>query len=460
MNDPVRPSWEAEAGLRGRLYALGRRVLPLGWRRALRRRLAPEQLLGIRKPAVELTTLPGPAAGRAGSRPDLILLPVIPWSYRRQRPQQLAEALARRGHRVFYGSLAGSGEPAEPVDVATGVTLLPIAGVRREDPWDRRLGEESLVAAADSLARARERFEIREGVLLVESPFWEPLCADLRRRFGWRVVYDCLDAHEAFATNRAKSLVESEKRLAASADLVLATSEPLRARLDASGARSYLLPNASDFRFFAFDSEFEGPPVRSRSPKGPVVVGYVGAVGEWFDAELFNRLVAFSPDWRFEVVGGADGGRAGILPAPNLILHGERPYAELKPFLSRVDVEIVPFKLTALTHATDPVKVYEAAAAGLPVVATPMEALRGMARLGIVRFASTPEDFRREIASALAEGPDAAAARRAFAADNTWDDRAAALDGWLEPLLAAAREPRDAGNDPEQAVSGATRSAP
>ena len=65
----------------------------------------PERLLGIRKPPVELARFdfdPGP---RAPGRADVLVLPVIAWSYRRQRPQQLAEALARRGMRVFYGSL-------------------------------------------------------------------------------------------------------------------------------------------------------------------------------------------------------------------------------------------------------------------------------------------------------------------------------------------------------------------
>ena len=75
----------------------------------------PERLLGLRKPTVEYAwsdLAPGPAPP---GREDVVVLPVIAWSYRRQRPQQLAEALARRGRRVFYGSVRGSGEPREPV---------------------------------------------------------------------------------------------------------------------------------------------------------------------------------------------------------------------------------------------------------------------------------------------------------------------------------------------------------
>lgn len=436
----MRPSWES--GWRGRLYGLGRRLTPLSWRRAIRRRVETERLLGLRKPEIEAAwSALAPGSPRT-DRDDVVVLPVIAWSYRRQRPQQLAEALARRGRRVFYGSVAGFGEPAEAVGAAAGVTLLPIAGPRREDLPERRLEGETLDWALESLAASRARFGISRATLLLQSPYWAPLAERLRERFGWQIVYDCLDAHEAFATNRAKPLVEAEKRLAAAADLVVATSEPLRVRMDALGARSALLPNACDYARFAFDHELEGRPSRRLSSKRPVTVGYVGAVDEWFDAELLNRLVALSPDWRFEIVGGQESGPAGLFPAPNLILHGERPFGEVKGFLSRFDVEIIPFKLTPLTHATDPVKVYEAAAAGLPVVTTPMESLQAMARQGVVRFASTPEEFRREILAATAEGPAGAERQRVFAHENTWDVRAAALDGWLAALprrAAAAR---------------------
>ena len=74
-------------------------------------------------------------------------------------------------------------------------------------------------------------------------------------------------------------------------------------------------------------------------------------------------------------------------------------------FRSRFHVEIIPFRLSPLTHATDPVKLYEAAASGRPVVATPMDSLRPFARRGVVRLASTAEQFVREISAAAAEGP-------------------------------------------------------
>jgi hypothetical protein len=96
-------------------------------------------------------------------------------------------------------------------------------------------------------------------------------------------------------------------------------------------------------------------------------------------------------------VGGLEDATLAAPRLPNLVFHGERPHREMPGFRARFDVEIIPFRLSALTHATDPVKLYEAAAAGRMIVATPMESLEPFARRGVVRLAATAEEFARAI---------------------------------------------------------------
>ena len=432
----MRQDWES--GLRGNLYVLGRRLVPLSWRRALRRLLRPERLLGIQKPPVEFAWRPlDPGLPRPEAE-DILVLPVVAWSYRRQRPQQLAEALARRGRRVFYGSVKGEGEPREPVGAAPGVTLLPLEGARREDLPERRLQGRALAEAFESLSAARERFGLSRMALLVQTPFWAPLAAMARERWGWRLVYDCLDAHAEFSTNRPRVLVEAEVELARAADIVAATSEALRRPLERWCPSSRLLPNACDFRLFE-----AVPPPAAGTDAGSLVVGYTGAIDAWFDMPLLEGVAALAPDWRFEIVGGFEGGARAPRSRGNLVFHGERPHAEMPAFRSRFDVEIIPFRLSPLTHATDPVKLYEAAAAGRPLVATPMASLRPFARRGIVRFAATAEEFVREIAAATRDDERVATAvrLRSFARENTWDIRAATLDSWIDNLTPLATIP-------------------
>ena len=421
----MKPDWEK--GLRGRIYALGRSVLPLHWRRAIRRRFAPERLLGIRKPPIEIPHFDfDPNRSRPG-RPDVLFLPVIAWTYRRQRPQQLAEALARARKRVFYGAIAGPGEPHEATSVAPGVTLLPIAGVRREDPSDRRLEGPALRAAFESIARGRDAYGLHETAVVVESPFWAPLARLLQETFGWKIVYDCLDLHAGFQTNRAVLLAAAEEDLIREADLVVATSEVLLEKLGAQRPDARLLPNACDYELF---SRVPDPEPR----RGGLTVGYVGAVDSWFDVDLFDRLVLSKPDWKFEIVGGLEGRGRRPAAAKNVAFHGERPHDELAALRSGFDVEIIPFCVSDLTDAVNPVKLYEAAAAGRPVVATAMRSLFSLANQGLVRLATTPREFAREIEAAAAEGPATAARRRAFARENTWDQRAVALESWILEL--------------------------
>jgi GT2 family glycosyltransferase len=422
----VRADWEL--GVRGRIYRLGRRILPLSWRRAVRRRFAPERLLGIRKPPVDVPRYDfDPREARLG-RPDVVVLPVIAWSYRRQRPQQLAEALARRGRRVFYGSLEGEGEPAESTGVAPGVTLLPIAGVRREDPADRRLDGASLDRAVETLVQARDRFEIYEAALLVQSPFWTPLARALSRRFGWKVVYDCLDEHSAFPANRRNVLASVETELVAEADLVLATSGPLLERLRKLRPDTRLLANAADAATFGALAGPSPDPAR-------LTVGYAGAVDDWFDAELVAEAARLRPGWRFEIAGGIEGRTrdASRFP-PNVVFLGERPFREMPEVRSRFDVEFIPFRLSPLTHATDPVKLYEALAAGRGVVATRMLALAPLAERGLVRFAGSAPELVRKLEAAASAGAEEVARRRAFAAENTWNARAEELSRRLSAL--------------------------
>jgi glycosyltransferase involved in cell wall biosynthesis len=299
----------------------------------------------------------------------------------------------------------------------------------------RRLDETARRSAHASIAEARERFGIRTAAVLVQTPYWTPLARSLRDAFGWPFVYDCLDAHEGFGTNRPGVLAGAETDASRAADLVVATSESLRRRLSSAGREARLLPNGCDYELFA------GVPA-PRPSRDALVVGYVGALDAWFDFDLLAAIARMRPGWRFEIVGGLENAAADPPRLPNVVFHGERPHREMPALRSRFDVEVIPFRLSPLTHATDPVKLYEAAAAGRPVVATPLESLEGLARRGLARLAATPEAFVAAIEAAAADGSDGAARLREFARTNTWDDRAARLDAWIEPLFAETGESR------------------
>ena len=103
---------------------------------------------------------------------------------------------------------------------------------------------------------------------------------------------------------------------------------------------------------------------------------------------------------------------------PNICLVGEQPYSSLPEWLAQWDVCVIPFKITPLTAATDPVKVYEMLAAGRPIVATPMDELADLANRGLVRLAATAKDMIAQLQASCAEDDDTRRAeRRRFAAE-------------------------------------------
>ena len=414
------------AGARRRIAPLVPRPWKLrlrrGWRSVLRwrRRLGQKRLPRLLPPT--------PAY-------DLLVFPIIDWDFRFQRPQQLAMELARRGHRIFYlrTQLAeGEGRHVEKVAERVATVALPGPGVF--NLYGDRLDEEAVSSCLTALAGLRADFQMEEIVCWVQFPSWRPLVEAARSRWGWRVIYDCMDDHGGFSTN-GDSVQGEEEALVAASDLVIASSQVLFSRWESRARRVLLLPNATDFEHFHRHAP-EPPALRGlRRP----IIGYYGAIAEWFDAGMVAAAAAERPGWQFVLVGDTfSADLAALRPLPNVHFLGERPYGELPGYLHAFDVAIIPFRRTALTEATSPVKFYEYLSAGKPVVAVDLPELAPFADLFYpVR---SPADFLARLEEALGErSPAAQQARIELARGNTWRaraDRLAEAVGAAHPRVA------------------------
>lgn len=355
-----------------------------------------------------------PLPGGLPPRHDVLCLPIIDWDFRFQRPQQLMGRFAAAGHRVFYVSqrFRQTGPSVELREVRERVFEVslraPSLNVYRDDPAPAL---DALFAGLDLLRRDAA---LGATAMVVQLPFWWPLADRARTHFAWPVVYDCLDLHSGFSTNESPMLA-LESDLLAGADLVLASAAALEVQARKLNSRVLRLPNACEFEHFS------GIPIRT--PAARPVVGYYGAISDWFDSRLVGELAARNPDWRFVLVGSTFGADLGPLEGrPNVELIGEVSYAELPRWLEQFDVCVIPFRRTPLTEATDPVKVYEMLAGGKPVVSTPLPEIVALGSL--VRVAEDVAGFEEEIRTALSSGDDGEAGRRrAFAAEQTWQHR-------------------------------------
>ncbi len=358
------------------------------------------------------------AGRKTGTGHDVIWLGVIDWHFRIQRPQHLAANLADTGARVFYISVG-----FEPADERGRFQIIdtPHPGVFeiRLRLWSdasesiyRGLSQSAVGELHLALDELIERLGICAPIVVVEHPAWHKAACGVP---GATVVYDCLDLATGFK-NVAMSLAASEAAMLASADLVIAASRPLAEHVSRQRP-SILIRNAADVGLFAQAAS-------NREAGGRPVIGYFGAIAEWFNIEWIERCAAARPDWDFRLIGhtaGCDASRAANLS--NVRFYGEKPYQELPQLLREFDVAIIPFKLVELTRCTNPVKLYEYMAAGKPVVAAAIPEV--IEATDLVYIADDAKSFVGRIEAALAEdSPELRARRQAWAREHSWASRA------------------------------------
>ncbi len=175
----------------------------------------------------------------------------------------------------------------------------------------------------------------------------------------------------------------------------------------------------------------------------PLVV-YTGGLLEWKGVDVLVDAARALPDVYFVVAGGMEADvaklrtRAGGLA--NLRIDGFQPPELVALYLAAGDLGVVPNRARPAISAryTSPLKVFEAMAVGLPLVASDLPSLREILTHGEDGWLVEPDDPQ-----ALAEGirtlvADAGLRARlgkalaARASEHTWDARAARLIAWMD----------------------------
>jgi len=407
-----------------RAVDLGRSALPKPVRRVLRR-----AIVGRKPPLQDLSAALEAQFGRApedrpGPLYDLIIFPIIDWGFRFQRPQQIAVRLAQDGHRVFYVRTTFQGGESPTIrSIRERVFEVQLPGPSQTNIYRDAMDERLTETAHNAFETLRRACNIVVAVCFVDLPFWRPLALSLRDANGWKVIYDCMDRHSGFATND-EQMLRQEDDLCRRSDLVLTTAHSLLAEKSQQNPNCLLIPNATDFDHFRLR-----PPASPAelTALAPPIIGYYGAISDWFDSDLVRELALARPEWQFVLIGHTYGANlAPMRGLANVRLLEEKPYADLPAYLHAFDVCIIPFKSTPLTQATNPVKLYEFLSAGKSVVATNLGELQHYA--DYVRLADGPGQWLTAIEGALTDyAPERVTERIVFASQNTWSQRVALI---------------------------------
>lgn len=351
----------------------------------------------------------------------IVVFSIIDWDFRSQRPQHMAANFARMGKKVIYVSVhleqrLGShtsfsylrSKPTQGVYEAvlrcTGQVPSIYAGIENPDTLSE------LCQGVDELFI---NLGVRSPTVIIQYPTWYPIASSIQ---GAKIIFDCMDHLAGFST-AGPQVIAMEHELVASADGVVTSSQYL---FDIVGKirSTTIIRNAAEIDFFGTS------PVEKKTFQNETVIGYYGAIAEWFDVDLIEYAAKVRPQWKFLLIGSTAGAHIESLKElSNVEFTGEIPYRKIPSYLYAFSCAIIPFKLTELIKATNPVKLYEYFSAGKPVVATDIPELKVVPR-ELIGIAKNKEEFVKKIESALKENKYNGDKRRLWASQHSWTVRA------------------------------------
>ncbi|MGE0877290.1 MAG: glycosyltransferase [Acidimicrobiia bacterium] len=373
---------------------------------ARRSPVAPQRARQVRRFVRVLREHPAtvvPVAEMNNGDRDLVVFSLENWDEIWRRNQFFAQALldAQPGLRVLFV------EP--PIDMLhrlrTGATLRERAGLRQmtgdgrlwalrpmkwlprvAGPWaDRSLRRQ--------VRRTMRRLGVNSPTYWVNDTAYAPLIEGSRAPVVYDITDDWLLADTTPRERRRRA--DRELTTLGRADVVTVCSTALA--LERGRHRDVrLIPNGVDV-----DHMRRARPRPSDLPPEPTAV-YVGTLHEdRLDVDLVAALAERRPAFNLVFVGPNALSPASIdrlVQHGNVHLLGARPYADVPAYLQHADVLIVPHVVTPFTESLDPIKAYEYAAVGRPVVATPVPGFRGASW---ARLATSVDDFAARVDEAL-----------------------------------------------------------
>lgn len=290
-----------------------------------------------------------------------------------------------------------------------------------------------------------------------------PLALALRRRLGGVVVYDShdLDVHSARFVRLPRPwrilLGRAERRWARSADALISANAGYAGVLErAWGRRPTVIWNGAP-HFDPADPAERLWHDRLHLPAHLKVVLYLGLVMPGRGVSQLCQAMALVPDAVLVVAGFGDDyeryrADAAALPhADRIRFVGGVPHGEIMPLVASSDVSAMPVQGDTLNHRLNvPTKLFDAMAAGVPVVASDLPGMAPIVResgCGELCDPDDPVDIARAIRSILEASPERRAAYRgaclrAARGPYGWERQASTLRALYArlPMLGATRD--------------------
>ncbi len=293
---------------------------------------------------------------------------------------------------------------------------LPFYG----SPLARRVN--ALLVRAQVLAVSRA-LGLRHPVIMVTIPTAWDVVRPMRRR---ALVFNRSDRHSSFPESDRPTIEALERGLLERSDHVVYVSTALMGEESGmTGDRAHFLDHGVDTDHFRRRPESEQP-ADLRAIPGPRV-GFFGALDDYLvDFDLLERIAVELPGVSLVLIGDATVPMERLTRHPNVHWLGFRPYEDIPAYGSGFDVAIMPWLDNPWIRHSNPIKLKEYLALGLPVVSTDFQELANYADR--VRIAADGDLFLDAVRETLRDGGlQPAETIRGSVLGASWSSRAAQL---------------------------------
>lgn len=277
------------------------------------------------------------------------------------------------------------------------------------------------------LRRTARKLRLQRPIVWLSRPLMGGMLGVLDEKLSIYHVVDEYTAYDGVTHEQRDDLLKAEAKMLRQTDVSIVVSRSLLKHKAQMGGNVHLVPNAVDFSAYAGVHDSAAIPNELLEIERPWI-GYSGLIGRRLDLELIAEVARKRPRWSFVMLGPVRKSRCetalSVLETlPNVHFLEQRPVDEVPGFVRAFDVCMVPYRQDERSVNSSPLKIYEYAAAGRPIVATRFPVAEELN--DFVLIAEEANGFEHAISEAL--GWEASHPRlRAgveTARQNTWERR-------------------------------------
>ncbi len=293
-----------------------------------------------------------------------------------QRPLNISKELAKMGYKILFVSWQWSPQEIIPnsyEEVFNGIFQIPLYDFLNSYNEFSFLGKEKIFY----ISFPAEHF------LPLIRPF---------RYMGFKIIYDIMDDWEGFyEVGQAPWYKrEIEERFLLEADYLFAVNDFIYKKFEKLRKDIILLGNGFNEEILGKDAKFiAGRDIDNEK----IIVGYYGWLTEsLIDWDYIFKLAELYKEIKIQIIGYglSEKIKEKLENYGNIEFIGRVHPTELKNYVSKWNIGLIPFSEKVISKGADPLKFYEYIYFGLP---TAVKGLNHLRNYPFIYYLEKPEDF-------------------------------------------------------------------